>query len=295
MQATFLTTTLLPSALFVIMLGLGLSLTADDFLRLFRSPKAVLTGLAVQMVLLPLCAWLIVLAVPSTPAIALGLIALALCPGGPTATLITHLSKGDTALSITLTAITSVATVFTVPLVLGPAAAALLGSTSTVSLPAGQSFVQLVAVTLLPAGIGMAIRAKAEGLAKASEKAVKIVSAVFLAAVILAVLAREWNALPGFFVQAGAMVLLLNAAALALGLGAGRLLRLNQAESTCLAVDTAICNGTLAIFITAGLLKNEEASVPAALYSLIMFFTAAGLGWWSAKRTPDLQPAPAEA
>lgn len=286
MEASPLTTILLPAALFVIMLGLGLALTTKDFQRLLTQPKAVLAGLTVQILLLPLAGWLIVQSVPMAPALAVGLMALALCPGGPTATLVTHLSKGDTALSVTLTALTSVLTVVTVPLVLNPVAAALLPGSPNVVLPLAPTIVQLVLITLVPVAVGMLARAKTPAIAQKAEKPVKVASAVFLVLVILAAVLRERENLASYFAQVGAPMLALNLVAISLGYAAGKFLRLKPEESTCLAIDTAISNGTLAIFVTATLLANPAAAIPPAIYSLLMFVTASAIVAANNRRQP---------
>ena len=284
MNESPLTTIFLPVALGVIMLGLGLSLTWADFRRVVSFPKAAVTGLVAQMVFLPLVGWGLVHLFSMSAELAVGLMVLALCPGGPTATLITHLSKGDTALSVTLTAVTSVLTVVTVPLVLNPVMADLMGAGRAVSLPVLQTVGQLFLITLLPVGLGMLIRSKRAEFADRMERPVKVASAVLLVLVIAGAILRERENLPTFFAQAGLPMLVLNLVAIGLGLGAGWLLKLNREESVCLAVDTSISNGTLAIFITATLLGSPQMAIPAAIYSLLMFATGVGIIGWSGAR-----------
>ena len=283
MEPTFVTQVVLPVALAVVMLGLGLSLTLAVFSRVWRAPKAVLVGLAAQMLLVPLAAWALVHLFNLRPELAIGLMVLSLCPGGPTATLLTHISKGDTALSVTLTALTSVLTVVTVPAVVNGLMADLAPGT-TVTLPFANTVGQLFAITLIPVAIGMTIRARAAAFADRADRPVKIASGIFVALVILGAILQNRANLGSFFAQVGVPALLLNLVALGTGFGAGALLKLRREEAVCLAIDTAICNGTLAIFITATLLGNPAMAIPAAIYSLLMFLTAPVVTWLNLRR-----------
>lgn len=290
---TFLTSVLLPAALAVIMFGLGLSMVWGDFRRVLLQPKAVLTGVAAQLILLPLAGVAVVALVPMEPELAVGLILLALCPGGPTASLITHLSKGDTPLSVALTAITSLTTVFVTPFLANWALQTYMGASAAVSLPLGSTVLQLLAITLVPVGAGMAVRGKWPQVAERLEGKVKILSGLFLILIVFAAIAREWESLPRYFAQAGISALALNLAAIGIGLAAGWLLKLSREEKVCLAVDTSICNGTLAIFIAATLIKNPEMAVPAAIYSLLMFATGAAIMAWENRRPKEASQAAA--
>ncbi len=283
MEPTFVTQVVLPVALAVVMLGLGLSLTPADFSRVWRAPKAVLVGLGAQMLLVPLAAWGLVHLFNLRPELAIGLVVLSLCPGGPTATLLTHISKGDTALSVTLTALTSVLTVVTVPAVVNLLMADLAPGT-TVSLPFANTFGQLFIITLIPVAIGMTIRARASAFADRADRPVKLASGIFVVLVIVGAIVQNRANLGSFFAQVGVPALLLNLVALGTGFAAGGLLKLRREESVCLAIDTAICNGTLAIFITATLLQNPAMAIPAAIYSLLMFLTAPVVTWLNLRR-----------
>ena len=170
MQSSVFTTVLLPLALAIMMLGMGLSLVPEDFRRITRYPKAVAVGVVCQIVLLPLIGALIALVVPMQPELAVGLIVLAVCPGGPSSNLVTYLAKGDVALSVTLTAFSSIITVFTIPLFTNLALQHFLGERAAIALPIGSTMLQIFLITLLPTAIGMAIRHQFPGSARRLEK-----------------------------------------------------------------------------------------------------------------------------
>jgi BASS family bile acid:Na+ symporter len=226
--------------------------------------------------LLPLIGTLITLVVPMQPEIAVGLLVLAVCPGGPSSNLITYLAKGDVALSVTLTAVSSIVTVFTIPLFTNLALQHFLGESAAIALPIGTTTLQIFLITLLPTVIGMAIRYQFPGTARRLERQMSRLAAGLLALVIVLLLVKEGSKLPGFLVQVGVGVLLLNLVAMLTGFLAGKVFRLPLAQQICIAIEVGIQNGTLAIAITAGLLNNPDMAMPAAIYSLLMYITGFG-------------------
>ncbi|MBD2163640.1 bile acid:sodium symporter family protein [Calothrix membranacea FACHB-236] len=273
MEASFFTTVALPIALAIIMLGMGLSLIPEDFQRVKKYPKAVAIGLISQLVFLPIIGFAIAKVVPMQPAIAMGLMIIALCPGGVSSNVITYLAKGDVALSVTLTAFSSVITVFTIPVVANLAYQHFMGQTAAIALPIGATIVQIFLMTLLPIGLGMGIRQILPEVARRLEKVTSRLAVGFLAAIILLLIVREWNRLPGFIVQVGVAVVLLNTISMLAGFYISKLFNLNLPQQICIAIEVGIQNGTLAIAITAGLLNNPDMAVPAAVYSLFMYVT----------------------
>jgi BASS family bile acid:Na+ symporter len=276
MQSSFFTVVLLPLALAIVMLGMGLSLVAEDFKRITRYPKAVAVGTVCQTLLLPLLGGLIAVAVPMEPAMAVGLVVVAVCPGGPSSNLLTYLARGDVALSVTLTAVSSIVTVLTIPLFTNLALQHFLGEGAAIILPVGTTMLQIVLITLLPTAIGMAIRHRFPGPARRLEKQVGRLAAGLLALIIVLLVVREGSKLPGFLAQVGIAIVMLNLLAMLAGLLAGKLFRLPRAQQVCIAIEVGIQNGTLAIAITAGLLNNPDMAVPAAVYSLLMYVTGFG-------------------
>ena len=276
MQSNLFTTILLPLALAIVMLGMGLSLLPVDFKRITRYPKAVAVGTVCQILLLPLIGALIALVVPMQPEIAVGLIILAVCPGGPSSNLVTYLAKGDVALSVSLTAVSSVITVFTIPLFANLALQHFLGTNAEIALPIGSTMLQIFLITLLPTVIGMAIRQRFPDTARRLEKQMSRLAIGLLALIIVLLLVSESSRLPGFLVQVGIGVVLLNLLAMLSGFLAGKVFRLSPAQQISIAIEVGIQNGTLAIAITAGLLNNPDMAVPAAVYSLFMYVTGFG-------------------
>jgi bile acid:Na+ symporter, BASS family len=276
MQANVFTSVLLPLSLALVMLGMGLSLVPEDFQRITRYPKSVAVGTVSQVLLLPLIGTLITLVVPMQPAIAVGLIVLSVCPGGPSSNLITYLAKGDVALSVTLTALSSILTVVTIPIFTNLALQHFLGESAAIALPIGQTMLQIVLITLLPIAIGMSIRHQFPKTARRLEQQMTRLAIGLLVLIIALLLIREGSKLPGFLIQVGVGVVLLNVLAMLTGFFAGKLFRLPLAQQICIAIEVGIQNGALAIAITAGLLNNADMAVPAAVYSLLMYLTGFG-------------------
>lgn len=274
MQANFFTAVLLPIGLALVMLGMGLTLLPEDFQRVTRYPKAVAIGLVSQLLFLPIVGFLVASIVPMSPEIAVGLMVLALCPGGPSSNMITYLAKGDVALSVTLTALSSAITVFTIPIFANLSLQYFVGQKAAIALPIGQTMLQIFAIAIVPIGLGMWIRQKFPDLACRLEKSVNRLAIAFLAFIILAIIIREWNRIPSFIAQVGIGVVLLNTISMAIGFWFGKLFNLNFAQRICIAIEVGIQNATLAIAITAGLLNNPDMAVPAAVYSLVAYATA---------------------
>jgi bile acid:Na+ symporter, BASS family len=277
MQSNLFTTVLLPLALAIVMLGMGLSLVPEDFKRITRYPKAVVIGTTCQVVLLPMIGLLITLVVPMERALAVGLVVLAVCPGGPSSNLMTYLAKGDVALSVTLTALSSIITVFTIPILINLTLQHFLKESAAIALPIEQTMLQIFLITLLPTAIGMVIRYHFPDTARRLEKQMARLAIGLLALIIVLLLVREGSKLPRFLVQVGISVLLLNLLATLAGFFTAKLFRLPLSQQICIAIEVGIQNGTLALAITAGLLNNPDMAVPAAVYSLLMYITGFGV------------------
>ncbi len=273
MESNILTAVFLPLGLGIIMLGMGLTLTLDDFRRVILYPKAAAAGLFCQLALLPLFGFLIAATLPMEAALAVGVMIIACAPGGPTSNLITHLAKGDVALSISLTAVSSVITVFTIPVIVNFSLLYFLGDGKAFTLPFGKTVIQIFAVTVLPTAIGMVMKSKWSSFAAKIEPVLQKASAAFLIIIIGAAILKERENLASYFAQTGIATLLLNLAAMMLGFAVSKLLSLNRAQQTSITVEVGIQNGTLAIAVAAALLGNPTMAIPPAIYSLIMFLT----------------------
>ncbi|MDC7806512.1 bile acid:sodium symporter family protein [Luteimonas sp BLCC-B24] len=274
MQASLLTTLLLPLALGVIMFGLGLGLGLDDFRRIARYPRAVVIGLVLQIGVLPWAAFGLALLFRLPPELAVGLMLLAASPGGATANIYSHLARGDVALNITLTAVNSLLCLLTLPLILNLALDFFLGAGQYVPPPVGK-IVEVAVIIVLPVSLGMATRALAPAFAARMEQPIRLLSVLVLALLIVAAVAQTWSTLLGFFAAVGLACLLFNLVSMGVGYAAPRALKLPRRQAIAIAMEIGIHNGTLAIFIALNVLERPLTSVPAAVYSLLMFFTAA--------------------
>ncbi len=283
MQASPITDVLLPVALGVIMLGLGLSLTLEDFRRIVKYPRAIVVGLVCQSLLLPLLCFAIAKGFALSPELAVGLMLLSASPGGATANLFSHLAKGDVALNITLTATNSIISLFTLPLIVSLSMTQFLGEAREIPLPFSK-VIQVFVIVLVPVAIGMLIRSRSEKTAIGLERPVKILSALFLVLVIGAAIAKERAHIGDYFAQVGLPALAFNLASMAVGYFVPLLVRLPQRQAIAIGMEIGIHNGTLAIFIASNVLRNSAMAIPPAIYSLIMFFTAAAFGFIVSRR-----------
>lgn len=281
MEQSLLTAVFLPLALGIIMLGLGLSLSIADFTRIFQYPKAALIGLGCQMLVLPVLCLLIAQGFGLQPELAVGLMLLAASPGGATANLYSHLSKGDVALNITLTAVNSILSLFTLPFIINFSMEYFMGSGQYIPLQFDK-VVQVFAIVLVPVSIGMLIKHRSAGFALKMDKPVKLLSIIFLVLIIAAAVLKEREKVGLYFQQVGSAALTFNLVSLAVGYFIPLWLKLSKREAISIGMEIGIHNGTLAIAIASSplLLNNSIMAIPPAIYSLIMFFTAAAFGWW---------------
>nr|WP_283808696.1 bile acid:sodium symporter family protein [Variibacter gotjawalensis] len=282
----------MPLAIGIIMLGLGLSLTLDDFKRVGRYPRAVFVGLFLQTVLLPWAAFFIAIAFKLSPSLAVGLMLLAAAPGGATANIYSHLARGDVALNITLTAVNSILCLITLPIIMNLSLAYFFGAGQYVPPPL-RKILEVCAIILLPVAIGMLIRARWPERAIGAEKPVRIFAVVVLAVLICAAIYVERSKIVDAVVAVGAACLLFNVVSMVIGYFTPLVLKLPPPQATAIAMEIGIHNGTLAIFVALNVLGNVEASIPPAIYSLMMYFTAAAMAVLVKPREEAGAPTPA--
>ncbi len=269
--------TLLLLALALVMFGLGLSLSMDDFKRLREHPRSVLLALGLQTVVLPGVAYLLIVLFGMEPVYAVGLMLLAASPGGVSANLFSHLFGGNVAMNISLTAINTVLSIATLPLIANWAIATFVQSGQVVPLQYGK-VLEVVGVILLPVVIGMVVRAKAPGFSARMGQPMKLFSAVVLAAFALLAIVKEWTALTESFASLGPLVLVFNLVSLLLGYYLSRSAGLNKPMATAISFEIGIHNSTLAIYVALSVLGNLQLALPAALYSVSMYLTATLFG-----------------
>lgn len=285
MQDNSILTVVMPVALGIIMLGLGLSLKIEDFQRVVVYPKAVFIGLFCQMILLPVVCFGVAKIFGLGPELAVGLMLLSASPGGPTANLYSHLAKGDVALNITLTAVNSVLTLITLPLIVELSLGHFMAGGNIV-MPFNK-VIEVFLIVLIPVSVGMLTNAKATDFARKMDKPVKILSALFLVLVIAGAVLKEKENIGEYFQQVGSAALAFNVLSMAIGYFIPLLIRVERKQAIAIGMEIGIHNGTLAIYIALNALNNSTMGIPPAIYSLIMFFTAAVFGYLVNLRKPD--------
>lgn len=279
------TTIILAASLIIIMFGMGLSLTTDDFKRVFVEPKAILIGLINQLILLPAIGFLLISIFDLRPEIAIGIVILVACPGGPTSNLITHLAKGDTALSISLTAISSFITILSIPFIINLGLKTVLGSGTSIQLDVLGTMLQVFVVVIIPVSIGMLIKAKKNAFALKMEKPVRKASGIIFVLVLAGVIIKEKDNLLPYADQAGVITLVLNILTMGSGFLIASLMKLNIKQGISIAIESGIQNGTLAIAISTGILMNTEYAIAPAIYSLIMFINSIIVIIWGVRNS----------
>ena len=270
----------LPISLAIIMFGMGLGLVTGDFVRLFSFPKAVLVGLCNQILLLPLIGFAIVALFDLNPSMAIGLMIISVCPGGPTSNLITQVSRGNIGLSVTLTALASLITVFTIPILLSKAIAYFTGNTGVIiQLPILETMVQILVITIIPIYIGMMIRKQKEAFALSMEKPMRTASTVLFVIIFLVIIIANKDNLVQAMKEVGLATLLLNLLTMGLGFLTAKLFGIAGNSQITITIESGIQNGTLAFVIATTILNNFEMGLPAGAYSIWMFITG-GLMMW---------------
>ncbi|MET9111313.1 bile acid:sodium symporter family protein [Streptomyces zhihengii] len=280
-----LVTVLLPAALALIMLGLGLSLTVADFRRVAQYPVPVAVALVCQIVVLPAVCLGLVLLFDLPAVLAVGMMLLAASPGGTTANLYSHLFGGDVALNITLTAVNSVLAVFTMPIVTNLSLAYFADGDTALGLRFDKTL-QVFAVVLVPVAVGMLVRARFTEFAERMAKPVKVLSAVILLLVIAGAVAKEAEFLRSYLADVGLITFVFSVLSLAVGYGAARLARADHGQAVASCMEIGLHNSTLAITfaVSPALLNSSEMAVPAAVYGVLMFFTAGAAGFLLSRR-----------
>jgi len=271
-----LTSVGLPIALAIIMFGLGLGLTVADFRRVGEHPKAVVVALGCQLVALPAVCFGLVVLFDLDPLLGIGMLLLAASPGGTTANLFSHLFRGDVALNITLTAINSIISIGTLPLITN-LAIDYFDQGDSVSMPLSE-VVKVFALILVPVGLGMLVRAGRPAFARTMDRPVRIGSGVILAVLVLGILASESDDVGGYLADVGLVAGLFCAISLVVGYAVPRAFGVVEDQAVASSMEIGVHNGTLAIFVAENVLDSTEIAVPAAVYSILMFFLAAAWG-----------------
>ncbi|WP_194813773.1 bile acid:sodium symporter family protein [Nocardia sp. XZ_19_385] len=285
---------LLPIALALIMFGLGLTLTVDDFVRVLRYPKAAVVALGCQMVLLPAVCLGLVYLFGLGGALAAGMMLLAASPGGPSANLFSHIAGGNVALNITLTAVNSVLAVFTMPLVVALSFSLFLDDAESIGLRPDK-FAQVFAIVLIPVAIGMFVHHRFTDWAERMRGKVKVLSIVVLALVVTAAVAKNFEILTENIGKLAAICLVFAVISLAVGYFVPKLLKVDEDQAIASAMEIGIHNGAIAIAVAATVLQNDAMAVPGAVYGVLMNIPAAAAAYLLARRARQRSPEPAAA
>lgn len=270
---------LLPLGLGFIMFALGLGLSLTDFRAALRKPRALLLGLLAQIVLLPLTAFLLASALRLSPEAAVGLMVLAACPGGVTAGMVTHLARGETALSISLSALTSLLAFVTVPMVVGLALSHFMGETSAIRVPAGQLAGGLILVTLIPVGLGLWLK-ETQRVTSRTQKLVQRLATGVFALIVLHTFFVQWPAISAEFPVLAPACLALNLVTMGTGFVLGAAARVPTPGRIALTVECGMQNSALGITLALSLLAQPALAVPSVVYALLMNITALSLIAW---------------
>lgn len=281
MNGVFITL-FLPASLFIIMFSLGMALTLADFRRVVLFPRGISIGMLNLLFISPLLAFTLAIAFKLPPELAVGMVLLGASPGGTTANMLTHLARGDTALSISMTAISSVAAVVMTPLVLSLASAHFMSGELALQLDMSGIVVKVLIITLIPLSLGMLVRAKAEAWSLRNEPLAKKIAMVFFVLVVAAALWAERTHIGDNIAVVGAAVLCLNVLAMSVSFVLSTLAGLNGRQATAVSIELGVHNTTLAMAV--GAMVTPTMVIPAAVYGVFMFFTAGAFARWMHQR-----------
>ena len=267
-------TKIAPICLALIMLGLGLGLTTQDFTRVIKKPKDFLIGLICQLILLPIIAFILIKVFNTPLELALGVMIIAAAPGGVTSNVLTKFANGDVALSISLTAIISLLSVITVPFIIFQSADILQISYISKEVSMLSISLKMVFVVTIPVILGMLIRKFAPGFIMSKTLIIQRMSIILFVIVFMAIWIEEWDNIVSFIVRAGAITLTLNLIMMLVGYYVAKLFASGIAQRKCISLECALQNGTLAVFVSTQMFDNIVYMVPTAAYALIMFVTS---------------------
>lgn len=266
-------TLVLSIALMIIMFRMGITLTVDDFKRVLKYPKAVFIGLLNQVILLPIIGYLLIGLLGVNANIAMGVMILSACPGGPTSNLLTHLAKGDTALSVTLTAVNSVITIFTIPLIVNFGLSEFFDG-SSIEAPIGQIGMGLAKIIALPLVLGMLLKKFKDGLAQKMDKPLNIASIALLVIIIVGLVVKKKTEIADNFADTILIILALNLGTMLIGFFSALAAKLSFREAITISIESGNQNGTLAIFIGVSMLEQPSFVIVGGIYSLVMYITS---------------------
>ena len=267
-------TKIAPLALALIMLGLGLGLTLNDFKRVLQNPKIFFVGIFSQIVLLPIIAYILLLVIKVPTAIALGVMIIAAAPGGVTSNVMTKFARGDVALSISLTAVCSLISILSVPLIVFSSAKVIGVSNISEEITMTGIALKMAGVVTLPVFIGMIIRKFTENFISNNIKFIERTTGFLFLIVFAAIWIEERNNILSYLSQAGVIVLTLNIVMMIFAYYLAKVFSSNIEQRRCIAIECGLQNGTLAVFVATQIFNDIIYVIPTAAYALIMYITA---------------------
>jgi len=267
-------TKIAPIALALIMLGLGLSLTVQDFLRILKQPKDFFIGFVCQLIVLPIIAFLLIKILNTPLELALGVMIIAAAPGGVTSNVLTKFANGDVALSVSLTAIISLISIFTVPFIVFKSAELLNVSYISNNISMTGISLKMFGVVTLPVMIGMIIRKFATIFISNNTLIIQRLSIILFLIVFIAIWIEEWDKITSFITRAGLIALILNVVMMTVGFYVAKVFASGMDQRKCISLECGLQNGTLAVFVSTQIFDNIVYMVPTAAYALIMFVTS---------------------
>lgn len=270
-QGDLVSGVLLPLILAFIMFSLGLGLAIADFRRIFAQPRALLVGGFCHFVLLPLACFLLLTLFGLGGVFAVGFMILAACPTGTTSNLLTYLARGDVALALSFTAVASVLTIFTLPVIVAWSLDHYLGAVRAVDVPVGMMMGQVALLLGVPVALGMLARQRWPGWAlRVEPRATRVATLLFILIVVLAVV-KNFHLMGDNLATLAPFAVLLNVSMLCVGFAVAWVARLSRRQSVTLGIETAVQNAALAMVIASTVLKDDAMAIPGALYGVLMY------------------------
>ncbi len=265
--------TIAPVCLAIIMFGLGLGLTVADFKRVITIPRDFIIGFLGQVIILPIIAFILIHIISLPPEIALGVMVIAAAPGGVTSNILTKFANGDVALSVTLTAVVSLISVITVPLIVYNSAN-FLGFEITKEISMINIAVKMFFVVTVPVIFGMIVRSLMTNFIVSKTLLIQRLSVILFLVVFISIWVEEWDRIISFITRAGLVAFILNITMIFIGYYMAKFLASGLEQRKCISLECGLQNGTLAVFVATQLFEDIVFMVPTAAYALIMFVTS---------------------
>jgi BASS family bile acid:Na+ symporter len=290
MEGGVVTDIIVPICLALMMVGLGMTLTPEDFKKVAIFPRAAITGLIFQMIVLPLVGFGLAGAFPLKAELAVGVMLLAACPGGVASNVITHLAKGDTALAVTLTIISSSLSLISIPLIVSLSLVHFMGADSSVEFSVLETVIKVFILIVPTVSFGMVLKARTPAFADKSEKFVSLGGLIFLIFLVISVAVSERELLVRETANVGPVCISLCVLTMGLGYFVSRLLAINKPQSVSIAIGTGYQNSALALVIATSFLKNAQIAISPAFYTLAMYVAALSIVGYMNIRKKEANP-----